>query len=719
MASDSKKTPKKNDYKEYIIEEAKKQLIDSNLSISGAISGISNIRNLKSYKLSLLLRRIKKQIIEGDISTRKDFLKWTIGKLTGNSNGSPLNNFDMLYEIEQRLWKQIYSNGQLPYSLMNNSIDFGEPKTTRQFFIFASVPYYDVGGGQRSAQIANTLNNMGYRVYYIYGFESSESKREEMYIPCVKHLHIDQYSIDRLEMDIEDDAVFIFEIPYSKFEPYLNYANNNNYSTIYEHIDNWDSSLGCLFYNKKDFLTFVHNSKYITVTAKVLGEKIEEVGRYDYIYSPNAVDSSLFEPSKTYSKPDDLVIGKKTLLYFGSLWGEWFDWNLVVNIAKKCDCTINLIGDYHPIEEKIKNMPKNIHFLGLKKHEDLPAYLKYSDVALLPFKNSIIGKYVSPLKIFEYIAMNKPVLSTPLDDIKSYPNVFLSANNNEWVKYVNSEVDVVDATIFTSENSWYARCNQILDLLGREREYMASLSIIVLNHNNMKVIFRCVNSLLSFSSSYKAEIIVVDNDSTDGSYEKLQETYGNRIKLIKNNKNGCSSGRNLGVAYSEGELLLFLDSDQWVVAEHYIDSAISLLENDECLGAVGWGAGWFESGKVEGPICDYLPNRGIRGALEMYRTDIAYLATDGMLVKRKTFDEVGGFDEQYDPTCFEDTDISLKIKNAGFKLAYCPYMAIMHLPHQTTKSGSITHKKMLKKNGEYFYNKWSKINPKLLECNLK
>ena len=80
---------------------------------------------------------------------------------------------------------------------------------------------------------------------------------------------------------------------------------------------------------------------------------------------------------------------------------------------------------------------------------------------------------------------------------------------------------------------------------------------------------------------------------------------------------------------------------------------------------------------------------------------------------------MGGFDEAYDPTCFEDTDLSLKIRNAGYELAYCPYMSIMHLPHQTTNSGTESHKKLMSRNGAYFADKWKKSNPKLLEYYLK
>ena len=88
-------------------------------------------------------------------------------------------------------------------------------------------------------------------------------------------------------------------------------------------------------------------------------------------------------------------------------------------------------------------------------------------------------------------------------------------------------------------------------------------------------------------------------------------------------------------------------------------------------------------------------------------------------MKKKIFEEIGGFDEFYDPTCFEDTDLSLKIRQKGYDIAYSPYMAIMHLPHQTTKSGSSAHTKLMNRNGEYFKNKWEKIDKSLLEYYLK
>jgi len=705
-----------------VLGKLTKHLTQNKELLYGLSASMAARRTTKWGRIRMLLHRVKVQVFQGTKESRKDFWNWTRHILAkflpikkGSERGLPLYEFDPQGDEYQTVLRLLAATDRALATQLGVSSNGILPKQGRQFFIFAGVPYFDVGGGQRFAQIANTLNQMGYTVHYIYGFESDESRRETMYIPCAQHVYLGAYSVEDMAADIRPGDVLIFEIPYAKFKPYMDYANAHGNPTVYEHVDNWDSDLGSRFYRKNDFAEFIRDVKHVTVTARVLGEKIEEAGRNEYIYCPNAVDSSLFEPTKTYPKPADLITGKQTLLYFGSLWGEWFDWDLVLHVAKNCDCEITMIGDYSRIESKIKTMPKNIHFLGLKKHEELPAYLQHCDITLLPFKKSLIGKYVSPLKVFEYIAMNKPVLATPLDDILGYPNMVASEDKKVWEDAVNNGIPTVDATVFTAENSWYARCNQILDMVGRPAEEKPSISSVILNHNNMKVIFRCVDSLLAFSGAYDMEIIVVDNDSTDGSYEKLLEVYGDRIKVIKNPKNGCSCGRNLGVQYATKDLLLFLDSDQWIIGDHFMDAALEVLQQHEKVGAVGWAAGWFSKGSPHGSIADYLPQRGIPGPWAMSRTDIAYLGSGGLLMTKALFHQIEGFDEFYDPTCFEDTDLSLKIRYAGYELAYCPYTSIMHLPHQTTNSGSTAHTKLMHRNGEYFMDKWQKLNPKLLE----
>ena len=205
----------------------------------------------------------------------------------------------------------------------------------------------------------------------------------------------------------------------------------------------------------------------------------------------------------------------------------------VIALSNVDNISINLIGDDKMLKNRKKEMPKNVHFLGLKKQTDLPAYLCYSDFAILPFKCSDIGNYVSPLKIFEYISMNKYVLATELPDIKGYPNTLFSNKAQDWIEKINENVGIdIDArNEFIFNNNWYARCSFIIDTLYKEEaircneKYYSNISVVVLNYNNKKVIFNNVDTLLRYNTRYNYEIIVVDNNSMDGSYEELLEKY--------------------------------------------------------------------------------------------------------------------------------------------------------------------------------------------------
>ncbi len=600
-------------------------------------------------------------------------------------------------------------------------------KTNNRIYIFTNIPYFDVGGGQRAAQLAKTFNNMGYEVQYFYAFKSSETVKHTILLPTTEHKKISDIKKEEFEKYVNKKDIFIFEAPMDIFIPYLEIAEKNECRIVYENIDNWETSLGNMFFSEEALKKLLEKSTLLVGTAKLLENQLKEyLKKYNIegkhtLYLPNAVDSDLFEPRKRYEKPEDLVIGKKTLIYYGSLWGSWFDWELLEKVANQCtEVEINLIGDYAGITEIVKKMPKNIHFLGLKKQTDLPSYLQYSDYAILPFKPDEIGKYVSPLKLFEYISMNKPVISTRLDDITEYKNVYCSNSSEDWIKLIKSKIlfDKKNRDEFVSENDWYARCSKILDNLQEDTkclsEFYNNISIIILNYNNKNVIENCINSILRFNDRYNVEIIVVDNKSTDGSYELLQEKYADKVKIYQNSKNGCSSGRNLGVSKATKEYIMFLDSDQWILHKYWLEPYIEIFTKDKEIGGLGWAAGWFNKDGYSYHVVDSFPYKYMP-PMGLYRSDIGYLGTGGMILKRELFNQLEGFDLYYDPTCYEDTDLSLKIRNTGKELAYTTYLGVGHIPHQTTKSGTKEHDSLIKSKGDYFVSKWKKTNPELLK----
>ena len=603
-------------------------------------------------------------------------------------------------------------------------------KNGNRVFIFGTVPFYDIGGGQRSSQFAKTFNKMGFEVFYIYAFKTSDTIVYNIENPCVLHYFIKDLKIEYLANFIRKDDLFIFEAPFIDFVPYLDLALQKQAKVVYENIDNWENcELGGMIFSEDALQKFIKKSDLLTCTAKPLVEQTQKYcERYgiskEIMYNANAVDDELFNSKKEYEKPHDIVKGTKTLLYYGSLWGTWFNWDVLFDIAiKNPRISINLIGDHSGISDLVQNTPANIHYLGLKTQTELPAYLAHSDYAILPFYSDDIGKYVSPLKIFEYISMNKKVIAGSLPDIENYPNVINADTVEEWSMALNddSEVDIVRAENFIQENNWYERSTRILDYLYTDNaqkcldKYYNNLSVVILNYNNAKVIFRCVDSLLKFKERYKYQIIVVDNNSTDGSYEKLLNDYKNEgnVTIVRNSENGCSSGRNLGVSKSDRDYVLFLDSDEWITNKYWLDNYFNIMDMKGDKTAIGWGAGWFNKNKFAYHVVDSFPHRYLEPKY-IATNDIGYLATCGFLINREFFNEIGGFDLQYDPTCYEDTDLSLNVRHNGGEIYFSKFLGVGHLPHQTTKSGTKAHDQLIHNKGKYFIKKWVQIDKKLL-----
>lgn len=298
----------------------------------------------------------------------------------------------------------------------------------------------------------------------------------------------------------------------------------------------------------------------------------------------------------------------------------------------------------------------------------------------------------------------------PIVSLKKYDKV--EDCGNEFViveELINNIVSAKNKIVIDEQTDENIIINKLI--VGECDDFINNISIIILNYNNKGIIEKCIDSLVRFNT-YNYEIIVVDNQSLDGSYEMLRAEYKD-IKIVRNAKNGCSSGRNLGVKYAKNKYLLFLDSDQFVIQSKWLNCYIDILKNNQNIGAIGWAAAWFDKNGYSCQNVDNFTNRYMPPG-GLYRSNIGYLGSGGCLMSKELFEKIGGFDVNYDPTCYEDTDLSLKIRNEGFELAYCPYLGIVHNPHQTTKSGSAKHEKLIQEKGNYFVKKWKKINPKLL-----
>lgn len=356
------------------------------------------------------------------------------------------------------------------HSKLGNNKEKIKNRSGKRLFMFAGVPLFDIGGGQRSAQLSKYFNDLGYDIFYIYALPTSESKIHKMNYPTVLHKYVNRFKEGEFKKLISKEDLVIFEMPSKKYIPFLNIAYETNTNIIYESIDNWET-LGSNFFDKNTLKEFLKKSTLLTATAKELKIQLHkymkefDIKEKDILYSPNAVNDKLFNPNIKYEKPKDIFIGEKTFTYYGTLWGSWFNWKLIENLANiNPKYQINIIGDEKTIPDIIEKMPLNVHFLGIKKQTELPNYLKYTDYSILPFKKDNITEYVSPLKIFEYISMNTRVLTTTLPDIKDYPNTYYGDTIEEWKKVIdeNPRVNIKEAEEFIKKNNWDYRCKEIL-----------------------------------------------------------------------------------------------------------------------------------------------------------------------------------------------------------------------------------------------------------------
>jgi UDP-galactopyranose mutase len=143
-------------------------------------------------------------------------------------------------------------------------------------------------------------------------------------------------------------------------------------------------------------------------------------GRHDSVHLfPSSVDRKHFEKARnTLVEPQDQAEIRRPRLGFYGVLDERFDTDLLGQIADlRPDWSFVMIGPVVKISED--DLPKrpNIHYLGGKKYEQLPAYLAGWDVALMPFAMNESTQFISPTKTPEYLAGGKPVVSTPVRDV--------------------------------------------------------------------------------------------------------------------------------------------------------------------------------------------------------------------------------------------------------------------------------------------------------------
>jgi glycosyltransferase involved in cell wall biosynthesis len=151
----------------------------------------------------------------------------------------------------------------------------------------------------------------------------------------------------------------------------------------------------------------------------------------------SAVDDKLFSlllNSKTHQPSDIASIRRPRIGVIGYLDGKVLDIALLCHIADTSPTwSLVLIGPKfrHLNELEILHGRENVYFLGEKQHEEIPAYIGNLDVCMVPYRINKFTNNVSPLKLYEYMAAGKPVVSTNISDLTGFKDIIRISDSKE------------------------------------------------------------------------------------------------------------------------------------------------------------------------------------------------------------------------------------------------------------------------------------------------
>jgi polysaccharide pyruvyl transferase CsaB len=205
--------------------------------------------------------------------------------------------------------------------------------------------------------------------------------------------------------------------------------------------------------------------------------------RPDAILLPNGVEYERFASDPPPPPPGDRDLeavratGRPIAGYYGAL-AEWFDYDLLDAVARRRpDWSFLLIGPMYDKSLQGRPMLKrgNVRWIGPRDYHLLPGYLALFDVATIPFQINDITTATSPLKLYEYFAGGKPVVTTPMPECQAYPEVSIARDAEEFSAALDRARERGKDPGFRERlralaraNSWEARVDSVLAALDEK-----------------------------------------------------------------------------------------------------------------------------------------------------------------------------------------------------------------------------------------------------------
>lgn len=264
------------------------------------------------------------------------------------------------------------------------------------------------------------------------------------------------------------------------------------YKIIYDYIDDLNPAISGTKHLHKNIID-THNyvmerpDILVICTATFLINDSIKKRKSDrnIIFACNGVDYEHFtdfskdvELSKDYQKI--LSSGKPVIGYYGAI-ASWFDYEILKKVANELpDYNFVLIGPEYDKTVKKSGISeiRNIYMLGPKKFDELPYYAKHFDICILPFLINDVTNATNPIKIFEYMALEKPIITSDLPECRKYKSCLIYKNTVDFIEMIKENIKLISPdyrkTLIkeAKENTWESKGNIIINKVKQmEKEH--------------------------------------------------------------------------------------------------------------------------------------------------------------------------------------------------------------------------------------------------------
>ena len=316
--------------------------------------------------------------------------------------------------------------------------------------VFDSRVGWNIPLFQRSQHMANELTDDGYLYFYRTSeqfdphVKTVEKLKDRLYLVNMANFALQNAMFDLLKeykghkfLSLYSTDVYLDE-QYIK-EKYI----DNGFKIIYEYIDELSDEISG---HLPDFVydrhkNIIEDKSNIAVgSADKLIEEIEEIrGKENVAMITNGVqyDHWQYRGDEVPEKLKDIVSkGNPIIGYFGAL-AKWFDYELLKKVAKeRPNYEIVLIGflyDNSFKDSKIDEL-ENVHYLGIVDYKELNQYSQYFTISTIPFLLNDITESTSPVKLFEYMAMGHPIVTTDMRECRKYKSVLIGKSHEDFIE---------------------------------------------------------------------------------------------------------------------------------------------------------------------------------------------------------------------------------------------------------------------------------------------